>query len=494
LIIRETAMLIRLSVVLAILWLGAPAVPQAAEITLGGDPALGCIATVKGPIVSGDAKKLQSLLKQLDAAPKTDVVNGIRLSDMMVMANARGRLCLDSPGGSLVEAIRMADYLLKDFDAYWMHSIGTAVPAGATCESACAVLFMAGGENTESDIGRIADRVLHADGKLGFHSISLTLPEATYSRSDVSKAFALALKSMGAVAERMDALRLRLSLLQTMLSTPPDSMYHVEKIGDAAHWNIQIAGLPQITRPTPSNIFEACNKLSRQMLPEDGAAATNYAYEKSVDTPNEILPHRIWETSDVKADMFQKYEAGTGPEPRIEFVSDSGTELGDIGCSGYFDGRETEMGAEVQASNGWVLSVPNYFMFPGGLTIDEVRTLAVGEAGLAMETVLATRNDAPVQTTCFVFKGDEKVDEEPCEKSSVSVLNVGLETYTVESFLWPSGGKTVLEREGGTTLINGAATEKLTGSKRPKPIADDWQIGCLKNKTSGNAFCHRSVY
>lgn len=169
----------------------------AAEISRGGAPEFNCIATISGTIAPGDAEKLRNFLTKMNSEPEREVLPGLTLSYINMKANDRMRICLDSPGGSLAEAIRMADILLSDFgNMYWAHGLGTAVPAGAICESACAVFFMAGGENTESDIGRIADRILHVDGRLGFHSISLNLPEANYSKDDVGKAFALALKSM----------------------------------------------------------------------------------------------------------------------------------------------------------------------------------------------------------------------------------------------------------------------------------------------------------
>ncbi|MBN9672027.1 hypothetical protein [Roseibium aggregatum] len=464
---------------------------NSAEIAVGGDRSLNCIATISGPIATGDAQKLKSFLDDLSGR-SNESINGVSLLALQD-GNTRARLCLDSPGGSLAEAVRMADLLLKDFGSnYWVNSLGTAVPSGATCASACAVFFMAGGENTESDIGRVADRVLHVNGILGFHSISISLPEANYSRDDVGKAFGLALKSMGAVATRMEALRLRLSLLQTMLATAPEDMYYVETIGDAAHWNIQLAGLPILRQPTPANIHAACSKLSRQLTPEDGSTATNYAHEKVQDGSNGVLQHRLWPENDIRRDAFQSYNQAE--DGRIDFVSDGGTELGDIGCRGSYDPSTGELVASVEASNGWTLAVPNAFLYPGGMSLRVILGLAEGGGDLAPDLVIAQKSEAPVDTTCLVFKGENKTDEDPCRKTVVTTLNAGLHSHGIESYQWPSGGKTVVEREEGKVLINGAVAEELWRKTKPKAVAEETDISCLKNSASGNVFCYRRVY
>src|SRR6056297_797478 len=128
---------------------------SAAEFVPGGDDTLNCELTLRGNIVPGDADRfLEALRTHVLARPEQ--VSG---------QPAPRRICLESPGGSLSEAIRMADVLLgKRSDAQGgernrIRNLGTVVPAGATCHSACAVLFMAGGHQTESVGGRIPSRI-----------------------------------------------------------------------------------------------------------------------------------------------------------------------------------------------------------------------------------------------------------------------------------------------------------------------------------------------
>jgi hypothetical protein len=69
------------------------------------------------------------------------------------------RLCLNSPGGAYREGLAIASYLMKQ-------SIGTAIPRGAECYSACAIVFMGGTFPWKGEL----NRYLHAQAVLGFHA------------------------------------------------------------------------------------------------------------------------------------------------------------------------------------------------------------------------------------------------------------------------------------------------------------------------------------
>ena len=80
-------------------------------------------------------------------------------------------------------------------------SILTAVPQGALCESACALIFMAGNEYYWSDgvtahrgFGGLT-RLLHPNAKLGFHQPSIIVPDRNFTKDDTEKIFSLGIKS-----------------------------------------------------------------------------------------------------------------------------------------------------------------------------------------------------------------------------------------------------------------------------------------------------------
>lgn len=154
----------------------------AATLELGGDDYMQCIATLSGPIESGDAQALGTVVKALRAEAEADERKslGLTAGEPVFTKFGTQRLCLDSPGGSLTEAIKMGDILYSE-------QLGTAVARDASCQSACAVLFLAGTELLTGDGATGPNRILHATARLGFHAPSLAVPDDQYSKAAVEK-------------------------------------------------------------------------------------------------------------------------------------------------------------------------------------------------------------------------------------------------------------------------------------------------------------------
>lgn len=449
---------------------------QALTFKEGGDESMNCMATFEGQFQPGDAERMKTFLEDWWARnEETYQYNMPRLS-----------ICLNSPGGSLSEAVKMADALVKTY--YSMSNLGTAVPAGAVCESACAVFFMAGGRETESDVGRLPDRKLHVNGTLGFHAPAIGLSDRSYNKDEVDRAFKIAILSIGEVAKRMDMLRLRHSILRTMLETPPDSMYRVETIADAAHWNIEIVGLPLMRDFGPGNIEQACNLMHRSYEPEDGITATNFSSQSGPEQRSEHDTSVFGRAGQYSAygatrESFLKYETVDG---QVDFTTDNGEDLTEIGCSGYVEMNSLEMAAETLNSNNWFMSMPNYWMYPGEASFKQLMAAAGGESEMPAQAVLRSVNWS-YNGRCRVFKGDTRIDDEPCLIEGNKVLNAKLQTKAVLKFNWPSGGVTVLEAGEEGQLLNGAKT----GSVYPNPGNLDYgENECLKSKKTGNTFCY----
>jgi hypothetical protein len=84
------------------------------------------IIILNGELAPGDLDQLQNLIKEANSAGR--LVSGIRLN---------------SPGGSLLEGVKLAG-------AIRFGKIATVVPNGQTCASACFIAFAAGGEKYAS--------------------------------------------------------------------------------------------------------------------------------------------------------------------------------------------------------------------------------------------------------------------------------------------------------------------------------------------------------
>jgi len=174
-----------------------------------------CNWLFSGKILSGDADKFfyENLFLEEDS-----LMDGLTL-------------CLDSPGGSLDEG-------LKIFDAIWDSNVATIVPEYGKCESACALAFLGGSTQWGTDVTRQDIRKLFPTSRLGFHGPSLNLKtNAVYDAAGLNKAFDLALKiaakfhSMNVLYDRgMKAMSNH--LYSQIIRTKAESMYYVDTIGD----------------------------------------------------------------------------------------------------------------------------------------------------------------------------------------------------------------------------------------------------------------------
>jgi hypothetical protein len=146
------------------------------ELTPGerGEPN---VITIEGEIITGDELTLTHLLLEAGS----------------------GVVMLDSPGGDLWPGLEMGRAIqLMGFD--------TMVPDGASCESACALLWLAG-----------ATRYMDPDGMVGFH--------AAYVESEDG---ALETGSGNAViGAYLYALGMSFQTIEQLTSAPPDGMYYL---------------------------------------------------------------------------------------------------------------------------------------------------------------------------------------------------------------------------------------------------------------------------
>ncbi|MBY6159312.1 SH3 domain-containing protein [Mameliella alba] len=231
------------------------AMAQAADIALSEDgQGMGCQVRIDGALADGDADRLQELLAGLPMPDGTSPVGQ--------------RLCLNSSGGALIEAVRMADIVAQRF-------MGTAVPEGARCESACAVLFLSGRfAHPEADGSFVPDRVLHPRGALGFHAPALVSEDRAYSRDEVNRAYAAALGSMGEVMRVTS--EIPESLFLTILNTPATDMSYVETVEQAARWQIEVAPVSLTAEDIESSLRFACLNADGGMM--DTRASDSYLY------------------------------------------------------------------------------------------------------------------------------------------------------------------------------------------------------------------------
>ena len=373
----------------------------------------GCSHLFSGPFEKGDAQKI------IDAKPPV--------------------LCLDSPGGSFVEALKVTSFMKE-------RPIPTRIEANASCLSACALVFM-GGSYWPHEGEPFIWRVLHPKGKLGFHAPALIVPNGSYNEKTVKDAYELATKSISKLVSdlihRPDFVggsSLKASLLAQMLETPSDSMLYVETIDQAGRWKIQLSDLPEVKKPTKRQLAVICSNIYYWLDDESARQQTSTVPED-------------WSWRDMNG--------STTAEPVGAFAMN---EMSGDGCE--FDTRNGYTIAK--GTNGISYPVTPLVYFNAAQTLQTLPVQTSGRVKLGQQW-----------GQCIVTKGSRILDKENCTEYRHSENG-----KLVKSFAWPSGSKTRIEIRDGTTFINGTKT------------APEQQIGkqtCVKSPKSGNQFCFEKM-
>jgi len=118
------------------------------DISAEGDPRR-CDIRLVGKIGPGTAKALKAVIGTEE-----------QINEFNEHATT---LCLDSTGGLVTEALEIARFIVKQRS----QAITTVVQDDAVCQSACALIFLAGRER--SRLGPSIGRYLHPRGRLMFH-------------------------------------------------------------------------------------------------------------------------------------------------------------------------------------------------------------------------------------------------------------------------------------------------------------------------------------
>jgi hypothetical protein len=218
----------------------SPFATQAATIQISNDPE--CRVEIVGDIRNGDMETLQQLAEYLI------VENGESTSASV--------LCLDSPGGSVVEGMAMAKFILEN-------GVSTRIRTLKECASICAIMFMMGNYRGSEVAG--LSRRMHYSSRLGFHRPYLQVDEAQlYTSSDLESTYDLGMETVFeilTVANQREpwgtAQMIEPDLMQRITGTPGADMFYVSTVEEAARWRIDIDGVPENILPTTNRLHDA---------------------------------------------------------------------------------------------------------------------------------------------------------------------------------------------------------------------------------------------
>ncbi|WP_146757597.1 hypothetical protein [Cereibacter johrii] len=216
-------------------------------------------------------------------------------------------ICLDSPGGSFSEALKVISVIQEN-------SLATIIGPDAKCLSACAFLFMAGTQNAfMSDGGASApERIMHPTAVLGFHA---PYPDEAFNSNEVIPQivaigyFNTALRNIKRLIEAygIDSHRRQMRLPQTLiletLSTGPRDFYLIDTTGKAGRYDIRLFGSPRIEM-TAIAAARLCSNLIRWRWNFGAEAGTS-------DNPD--VSSWGYQSCDGETDCFDTFSDPTSP-------------------------------------------------------------------------------------------------------------------------------------------------------------------------------------
>ena len=246
-----------------------------------------CNIRIKGAVLPGDLQKLKLAIQKVDRA----FGGQLRDASLAELWSSRNpTLCLNSPGGNYAEALKVAEFLLRDefrpTGASWL-GVTTSVESGAECLSASALVFMAGkfvdrgGETTPS-------RILHVGGQLGFHApyVDPTLLEdRPYSKEELGAAHAAATVAISA-AIKLFNYRInegpvtgpakpwvKPSLFVEMLNRSAQEIFLIDTVFKAGRWGVDLAGFTLSVRLDSDAMRTACENFRAWEADQDGPSS-----------------------------------------------------------------------------------------------------------------------------------------------------------------------------------------------------------------------------
>ncbi|MBY6163265.1 hypothetical protein KUV73_20455 [Mameliella alba] len=201
----------------------------------------GRVIRLKGPLVEGDADRLAALIED----------NGLMHCFEPGHCPYNNIISLDSPGGNLSEALKLAQYITDN-------QFHTLLEAEARCESACAFVFLAG--YAVYDGVFVARRFAHETAVLGVHRPSLTLPKGSYTDAQINKAVELLDEAKSEVARRFILSRFPMRLLERMYATPKDNMFLLTAAQLSTVARLLEEPVDRQLKPTRENILGLCSE------------------------------------------------------------------------------------------------------------------------------------------------------------------------------------------------------------------------------------------
>ena len=199
----------------AIIFFAVPIAAPAATFKSVATKDGGTIVLMSGEIIEGDTETLKAAIKTANDAGK--LVSGVRLN---------------SPGGNLLEGLKLAD-------AVRFAKVATNVAGSATCASACFLVYAAG-----------ATKFANYSAQVGVHGASDKQGEETAASGAATVSMARAAKELGVPA----------AIIGRMVVTPPNEMVWLTP------QDLQSMGTTMVGKPSQTPISPTAKATADQSI------------------------------------------------------------------------------------------------------------------------------------------------------------------------------------------------------------------------------------
>lgn len=410
-----------------------------------------CRLLLSGPIEQGDFDRFLIAAKTA-FVPIEDVGE----------STASNTMCLDSPGGSLLEGMQFARH-------FYENGVGTVVRSGDLCASACALMFMMG-RAVGPEVSFIS-RKLHIDGALGFHRPSLRLPiDDAFDSRDLEASYDMAVTSVvdyivlaNKTAPWSNKPMVLSDLVERIFATPGDDIYFIDTVEKAVRWDIDLMGVRYPSQIDEERAYYACENALQWRVG---------LYEEPLDFVGlNLIGH--WSSA---------YSYGVPSQGGQRFsVTSNKAGYASAGCLVDFSEQRLKICGNDEYT-GTVIGA--------GTCADDaadgfewVSPLLLWES----KTKLNELNNPWVSATksgrCQVHSANGRmIDNERCVASIAFDYTEG-DVAVTKTFVWPSGSATRVRSSGSGHQVNGdlADTNYVEG-----------QDACYVNSRTGNRFCFDS--
>lgn len=420
-----------------------------------------CVVRLEGEIVEGD-------LQRLEAVGKSEFKGSDGES------SAKDTICLNSPGGSVAEGVRIAEYLYKN-------GIGTVIDEDDECDSICAIMFMMGiAQGAEVNF---VNRKLHVSGKLGFHR-----PYLAIASDELISARALGVAHDAAVESIMkimilannhvpwsNSTMMKPDLVQQMLTHIGNDLYYIDTVEKAGHFEIELIGVEKASGLTEEQAYYTCENSFHWQVGLMEQTADFQKLEQNLGPNNGGNSIVKLLSNDANGKVYSVTSRDAGYSEAGCLIADKGTHIAGCGYNGMYNVTLGQGQCTLRDFDDRSVFIPRLATQKPDTPVTSLIAPSVSESTVNVPV------PPPMTGTCTVLFPSGTVDQERCE----ATVHLGPDGNRVDryEFVWPTGNKTIINRNNDALYING---------KPAQPITNSSYSFCVLNSETRNRFCFKT--